>query len=82
MNSEHVVPRCSNRNARDLWQVLSQAKTRILELVWSPTATHGLKFAAIKFMQRAILVQTRGISDPRVRSLMCMPCTERLFFYK
>ncbi|KAI0725434.1 Symplekin tight junction protein C terminal-domain-containing protein [Fomitopsis betulina] len=58
---------CTNRNARDLWQVLSQAKTRILEFVWSPTATHGLKFAAVKFMQRAILVQTRGISDPRLQ---------------
>lgn len=58
---------------------MSQAKTRILEYVWSPTATHGLKFAAIKFMQRAILVQTRGISDPRVRSPVCVPETKSLF---
>ncbi|TFY68492.1 hypothetical protein EVJ58_g962 [Rhodofomes roseus] len=58
---------CVNRNARDLWQVLSQAKTRILEYVWSPAVSNGIKFAAIKFMQRAILVQTRGISDPRLQ---------------
>ncbi|KAH9924792.1 Symplekin tight junction protein C terminal-domain-containing protein [Fomitopsis serialis] len=58
---------CVNRNSRDLWQVLSQTKVRILEFVWSPTVSNGIKFAAIKFMQRAILVQTRGISDPRLQ---------------
>ncbi|KZT65655.1 hypothetical protein DAEQUDRAFT_696939 [Daedalea quercina L-15889] len=58
---------CTNRNARDLWLALSQAKARILEFVWAPNVNHGIEFAAIKFMQRAILVQTRGISDPRLQ---------------
>ena len=39
---------------------------RILELVWAPNVNNGVRLAAIKFAQRVILVQTRGINDPRV----------------
>lgn len=49
------------------WDLLSQAKMKILEFVWSQHAPSGVKLAAIKFMQRVILVQTRGVNDPRVR---------------
>ena len=59
---------CSNRNARQQWDMLSLAKGRILELVYAPSVNAGIRLAAVKFMQRAILVQTRGVADPRVSS--------------
>ena len=46
--------------------MLVQCKTRILELVWSPSVSIGVKLSAVKFLHRVILVQTRGVSDPRV----------------
>ncbi|KAH8111033.1 Symplekin tight junction protein C terminal-domain-containing protein [Phellopilus nigrolimitatus] len=58
---------CTNRTLRNMWDTLSACKSRILEMVWSPTATSGIKLAALKFMQRVILVQTRGVSDPRLQ---------------
>jgi Symplekin/PTA1 N-terminal len=61
-----IAVRCTNRNQRSAWDTLVQCKTRILELVWSPTVSIGVKLSAVKFMQRVILVQTRGVSDPRV----------------
>jgi symplekin len=51
---------------RPTWDTLVQCKTRILELLWSPTVSVGVKLSAVKFLQRVILVQTRGVSDPRV----------------
>ncbi|KAI5124287.1 hypothetical protein M0805_005134 [Coniferiporia weirii] len=60
---------CTNRTLRTAWDTLTTCKARILELVWSPTATSGVKLAALKFMQRVILVQTRGVSDPRLQKL-------------
>ncbi|KDQ61760.1 hypothetical protein JAAARDRAFT_204204 [Jaapia argillacea MUCL 33604] len=59
---------CTNRHLRQQWDILSQCKTRILEFVWSPNASSGVKFAAVKFMQRVVLVQTRGIADPRLQN--------------
>ena len=61
-----IAGRCTNRQHRTTWDILTACKARILELVWSPTASLGVKLAALKFMQRVILVQTRGVSDPRV----------------
>lgn len=61
-----IAGRCTNRQHRTTWDSLTACKTRILELVWSPTVSLGVKLAALKFMQRVILVQTRGVSDPRV----------------
>ncbi|KAI1796643.1 Symplekin tight junction protein C terminal-domain-containing protein [Ganoderma leucocontextum] len=57
-----------NRNNRKPWDILSQAKARILEFVWVPQINTGLRVAAIKFMQRVVLVQTRGINDPRLQN--------------
>lgn len=54
---------------RPQWDTLSQCKDRILNLVWSPHVNSGMKLSAVKFMQRLILVETRGVSDPRVRLL-------------
>ncbi|KAI0372816.1 hypothetical protein BV20DRAFT_1034476 [Pilatotrama ljubarskyi] len=59
---------CANRNNRRPWDILSQAKGRILEYVWAPNVNSGVRLAAVKFMQRVILVQTRGISDPRLQN--------------
>ncbi|KAI0050978.1 hypothetical protein FA95DRAFT_1555019 [Auriscalpium vulgare] len=58
---------CTNRNARQLWDTLAQAKNRILELVWAPNVNTGVRLAAIKFLQRVLLVQTRGVADPRLQ---------------
>lgn len=35
-------------------------------MVWSPVVNIGVKLSAMKFVQRVILVQTRGVQDPRV----------------
>ncbi|KAL5492454.1 hypothetical protein ACEPAI_3901 [Sanghuangporus weigelae] len=58
---------CLNRNLRPMWETLVACKARILEMVWAPTTSTGLKLVALKFMQRVILVQTRGVSDPRLQ---------------
>ncbi|TCD69615.1 hypothetical protein EIP91_006840 [Steccherinum ochraceum] len=59
---------CTNRTQRHPWDILNGAKNRILDLVTAPQATAGMRLAAVKFMQRAILVQTRGINDPRLQN--------------
>ncbi|SJL03526.1 related to Symplekin [Armillaria ostoyae] len=59
---------CSNRSNPAAWDTLSTCKTRILEFVWNPHANSGVKVSAVKFMQKVILVQTRGISDPRLQN--------------
>ena len=62
----HHIPRCTNRNNHASWNTLVACKTRIIEFLWSPTAAVGIKICAIKFVHRVILLQTRGVSDPRV----------------
>ncbi|CAE6412938.1 unnamed protein product [Rhizoctonia solani] len=57
---------CANRSARQQWDTLSAAKARILAFVDDSSLPLGIRLSAIKFMQRAILVQTRGVNDPRV----------------
>ncbi|KAI0322800.1 Symplekin tight junction protein C terminal-domain-containing protein [Amylostereum chailletii] len=59
---------CTNRSARQQWETLNQAKTRILEMVFAPHINAGVRLSAVKFMQKAILVQTRGIADPRLQN--------------
>ncbi|KAH6916084.1 Symplekin tight junction protein C terminal-domain-containing protein [Coprinopsis sp. MPI-PUGE-AT-0042] len=59
---------CQNRNNPGTWNILSASKTRILELLWQPATNLGIKISAMKFAQRVILVQTRGISDPRLQN--------------
>jgi symplekin len=58
--------RCTNKNERLQWDTLSRAKSRIIEFMWAPNAHAGVQFAAAKFLQRVILVQSRGVADPRV----------------
>ncbi|KAG9035999.1 hypothetical protein FRB95_009999 [Tulasnella sp. JGI-2019a] len=59
---------CDNRHNSSAWEVMCRAKDRILALVGSSRAPMGVQLAAIKFMQRIILVQSRGISDPRLQN--------------
>ncbi|KAI0629295.1 Symplekin tight junction protein C terminal-domain-containing protein [Trametes polyzona] len=59
---------CTNRSNRRPWDVLTQLKARIIELVWAPHTNGGVRLAALKFMQRVILVQTRGVNDPRLQN--------------
>lgn len=58
---------CINRSQRGIWDTLSACRKRIIEMLWSPTSTSGIKLTALKFVQRVILVQTRGVSDPRLQ---------------
>jgi hypothetical protein len=58
--------RCTNKNERAQWDTLTRAKNRIIDFMWAPDAQAGVRFAAVKFLQRVILVQSRGIADPRV----------------
>ncbi|KAG8748374.1 hypothetical protein FRC10_005921 [Ceratobasidium sp. 414] len=57
---------CANRSARQQWDMLTATKSRILALLDDAALPLGVRLSAIKFMQRTILVQTRGINDPRV----------------
>lgn len=66
-HSDFICPRCVNRNNRRPWDILIQTKAKIIEFVWAPNTNSGVRLAALKFMQRVILVQSRGINDPRVR---------------
>ncbi|KAG1882107.1 hypothetical protein F4604DRAFT_1991823 [Suillus subluteus] len=59
---------CTNHTLCQQWDVLSQWKVHILEFIWSPTASTSVKVSAIKFMQCVIIVQMRGISDPRLQN--------------
>ncbi|KAI5789153.1 hypothetical protein EDC01DRAFT_717765 [Geopyxis carbonaria] len=55
---------CSNRNDIALWNTMATIKSRILNL-WD-TAPIGVRLCCIKFVQRVILVQSRGVTDPRL----------------
>lgn len=56
--------RCSNRNASQVWEKMASIKSRILKL-WDHES-ETIRIACIKFVQRVILVQTPGATDPRV----------------
>ncbi|KAI0255985.1 Symplekin tight junction protein C terminal-domain-containing protein [Lactifluus subvellereus] len=59
---------CTNRNERLQWDTLTRAKTRIIELALAPNTQAGVQYAAIKFLQKVILVQSRGVADPRLQN--------------
>ncbi|EJD43771.1 hypothetical protein AURDEDRAFT_65903 [Auricularia subglabra TFB-10046 SS5] len=61
---------CINRNPISQWETLTRVKARIIDVLKNPasTASLGIKEAALKFVQRVIQVQTRGISDPRLQN--------------
>jgi symplekin len=40
--------------------------------MWAPDAQAGVQFAAVKFLQRVILVQSRGVADPRVSGTLSL----------
>lgn len=55
---------CSNRNDADTWNKMVAIKSKILSL-WD-VAPIGVRICCIKFVQRVILVQSRGVTDPRL----------------
>ncbi|KAF7370712.1 Mitogen-activated protein kinase [Mycena sanguinolenta] len=59
---------CTNHSNPAAWNTLSTCKARIIEFVWAPTTSSGVRLSSIKFLQRIILLQTRGISDPRLQN--------------
>jgi Symplekin/PTA1 N-terminal len=38
--------------------------------MWAPDVQAGVQLAAVKFLQRVILVQSRGVADPRVSEIL------------
>ncbi|KAH9479566.1 Symplekin [Psilocybe cubensis] len=59
---------CTNRTNPAPWNILSSCKSRIIDFAFNPNVNAGVKLSAIKFVQRVILVQVRGISDPRLQN--------------
>ncbi|KAF6752970.1 Symplekin tight junction protein C terminal-domain-containing protein [Ephemerocybe angulata] len=59
---------CANRSNPTPWDILTTCKARIVEMLWSNTTNAGVKLAAMKFVQRVILLQMRGVSDPRLQN--------------
>lgn len=64
---------CSNKTNTLLWGTLSRLRDVILR--WATEGVderrqrvpRGVRLSAIKFLQRVVLVQTKGSNDPRVR---------------
>lgn len=75
--------RCINRSNPTPWHTLTACKNRIIDMVWSTGVNAGVKLSAMKFVQRVILVQTRGVQDPRVviykPSLAIEACNPEIF---
>lgn len=67
---------CNTRSTPPLWATLAPVRDRILG--WAMLGTDkdgspigkGQRVQAIKFLQRAVLVQTKGPNDPRVGSTL------------
>lgn len=57
---------CLDPSQQQLWVRAGEVKTRIMEYSVHPTTPLGVRLAAIKFLQRVILVHSKGASDPRV----------------
>lgn len=58
---------CINRSNPNPWHTLTTCKNRIIDMVWSTAGSVGVRLSAMKFVQRVILVQTRGVQDPRLQ---------------
>ncbi|KAL1725321.1 Symplekin tight junction protein C terminal-domain-containing protein [Schizophyllum commune] len=65
---------CITRSNPAAWETMTSAKSRILDIVRTPEGILplGVRLAAIKFAQRAVILQSRGTSsnapaDPRRR---------------
>ncbi|KAF9530352.1 Symplekin tight junction protein C terminal-domain-containing protein [Crepidotus variabilis] len=58
---------CMNRANPNPWTTLSTCKVRLIDLLWAPNINVGVRLSAMKFVQRVVLVQTRGLSDPRLQ---------------
>ncbi|EWC45969.1 hypothetical protein DRE_04762 [Drechslerella stenobrocha 248] len=55
---------CHNKAETAIWQQMVAIKSKILSML--DTGVEGVRLACIKFVQRIILVQTPGASDPRL----------------
>ncbi|KAF3919571.1 Symplekin [Dactylellina cionopaga] len=55
---------CHNKTETAVWQQVIAIKSKILSML--DTAAEGVRLACIKFVQRIVLVQTPGASDPRL----------------
>jgi len=71
-----IANRCTNRDEKAIWDKMASIKSRVLGL-WD-NESEGIRLACIKFVQRVILVQTPGASDPRVRFSLYQEYMERI----
>ncbi|CUS08643.1 unnamed protein product [Tuber aestivum] len=55
---------CNNREDAATWKKMDVLKSKILNL-WD-TGPTGVRLCCVKFVQRVILVQSRGVTDPRL----------------
>lgn len=55
---------CNNRDDQATWDKMDMIKSKILSL-WD-SGPVGVRLGCIKFVQRVILVQSRGVTDPRL----------------
>lgn len=55
---------CHNKSETAVWQQMVAVKAKILSML--DRGAEGVRLGCIKFVQRIILVQTPGASDPRV----------------
>lgn len=63
--------RCNNRDDQATWDKMDAIKSKILSL-WD-SGPVGVRLGCIKFVQRVILVQSRGVTDPRVSDAPMIP---------
>ncbi|KAJ8094365.1 hypothetical protein PM082_010799 [Marasmius tenuissimus] len=59
---------CNNRSNPSAWNTMSSCKDTIFRLAQSSEVSLGVKLVSLKFLQRAILIQTRGVYDPRLQN--------------
>lgn len=59
---------CLDPNMHQHWIKMVDARTRILDYNLHPTSPLGVRIAVAKFLQRVLLVHSKGPSDPRLHN--------------
>src|ERR1700761_1942265 len=54
------------------WDSLSRVKAKILAIVNDDSVHMGRRLVALRFMHKVIIVQTKGVTDPRVSIAICL----------
>ncbi|KAG9053765.1 hypothetical protein FS842_007229 [Serendipita sp. 407] len=59
---------CSDPSLHPHWLKMVDVRTRVLDYNTHPTTPLGVRLAVVKFIQRVILVHSKGPSDPRLHN--------------